>query len=70
MGPILDTMAIVLENIPLSAAMARANMSAIYRTAQVISSIPNKSYLRKVSESLASRSGGGKWGRLGMFSKV
>ncbi|KAK9078734.1 hypothetical protein SSX86_002791 [Deinandra increscens subsp. villosa] len=47
-GPILDTMATVLENIPSSATMARANISAIYRTAQVISSIPNKTYLRKV----------------------
>ncbi|KAI3704200.1 hypothetical protein L1987_74415 [Smallanthus sonchifolius] len=48
-GPILDTMGIVLENISTSAAMARANISAIYRTAEVISSIPNKTYFRKDS---------------------
>ncbi|KAD5960372.1 hypothetical protein E3N88_11844 [Mikania micrantha] len=47
-GPILDTMAIVLENIPTSAAMARANIYALYRTAQVISPVPNKTYFRKV----------------------
>ncbi|KAJ0953929.1 hypothetical protein HanRHA438_Chr00c38g0856641 [Helianthus annuus] len=47
-GPILDTMAIALENIPTSANMARANISAIYRTAQVIKSTPNITYFRKV----------------------
>ncbi|XP_076943100.1 protein SEMI-ROLLED LEAF 2-like [Bidens hawaiensis] len=47
-GPILDIMAIALENIPTSADLARANVYAIYRTAQVISSIPNKTYFQKV----------------------
>lgn len=46
-GPILDMMAVVLENIPASAALARTTMSALYRTAQVISSIPNISYDKK-----------------------
>ncbi|KAK1430463.1 hypothetical protein QVD17_13204 [Tagetes erecta] len=46
-GPILDTMAVVLENIPASASLARMTMSALYRTAQVISSIPNISYNKK-----------------------
>ncbi|KAI3746591.1 hypothetical protein L6452_09026 [Arctium lappa] len=46
-GLILDIMAVVLENIPTSAAIARANLSALYRTAQVISSIPNITYLGK-----------------------
>lgn len=49
MGPILDTMAVVLENIPASASLARMTMSALYRTAQVISSVPNISYNKKVS---------------------
>ncbi|MFS8019368.1 hypothetical protein Hanom_Chr15g01402991 [Helianthus anomalus] len=47
-GPILDTMAIALESIPTSANMARAYISAIYRTAQVIKSTPNITYFRKV----------------------
>ncbi|GJS76902.1 protein semi-rolled leaf 2 isoform X1 [Tanacetum coccineum] len=47
-GPILDTMAVVLENIPSIVAMARAILSAVYQTAQVISSIPNKTYYKKV----------------------
>nr|XP_043634229.1 protein SEMI-ROLLED LEAF 2-like isoform X2 [Erigeron canadensis] len=46
-GPILDTMAVVLEKIPISAALARANIFAVYRTAQVTTSIPNKTYFRK-----------------------
>lgn len=46
-GPILDSMAVVLENIPASAALARTTMSALYRTAQVISSIPNIAYYKK-----------------------
>ncbi|XP_071739932.1 protein SEMI-ROLLED LEAF 2-like [Rutidosis leptorrhynchoides] len=46
-GPILDTMVVVLEKIPINADMARANISAVYRTAQVISSIPNKTYYQK-----------------------
>ena len=51
MGPILDSMAVVLENIPASAALARTTMSALYRTAQVISAIPNIAYHKKVSAS-------------------
>ncbi|KAL8263632.1 hypothetical protein R6Q59_021762 [Mikania micrantha] len=46
-GPILDMMSVVLENIPASASLARITMSALYRTAQVISSVPNISYHRK-----------------------
>ncbi|XP_031125263.1 uncharacterized protein LOC116027687 isoform X1 [Ipomoea triloba] len=46
-GPILDMMAVVLENIPTSTAAARATISAVYRTAQIISPIPNIKYYRK-----------------------
>ncbi|KAM7486984.1 hypothetical protein LguiA_002993 [Lonicera macranthoides] len=46
-GPILDMMAVVLENIPANAAGARATISAVYRTAEVISPIPNVSYDKK-----------------------
>ncbi|KAJ0937839.1 hypothetical protein HanRHA438_Chr03g0146401 [Helianthus annuus] len=46
-GPILDMMAVVLENIPASASLARTTMSALYRTAQLISSVPNVSYYKK-----------------------
>nr|GLL49433.1 uncharacterized protein LOC109179640 isoform X1 [Ipomoea trifida] len=46
-GPILDMMAVVLENIPTSTAVARATISAVYRTAQIISPIPNIKYYRK-----------------------
>ncbi|XP_059632893.1 protein SEMI-ROLLED LEAF 2 [Cornus florida] len=46
-GPILDMMAMVLENIPTNAVVARTTVSAVYRTAQIISSIPNVSYHKK-----------------------
>ncbi|KAL2506308.1 ARM repeat superfamily protein [Abeliophyllum distichum] len=39
-GPILDLMAVVLENIPTGIIGARATVSAVYRTAQIISSVP------------------------------
>ena len=48
MGPILDMMAVLLENIPNSNIVARATMFSIYRTAQIISSLPNVAYHRKV----------------------
>ncbi|XP_076942808.1 protein SEMI-ROLLED LEAF 2-like [Bidens hawaiensis] len=46
-GPILDMMAVVLENIPAIASLARTTMSALNRTAQLISSVPNVSYNKK-----------------------
>ncbi|KAK9159512.1 hypothetical protein Syun_005853 [Stephania yunnanensis] len=46
-GPILDMMAVVLENVPTTAVVARTTLSAVYRTAQIISSIPNISYNKK-----------------------
>ncbi|KAF7824269.1 protein EFR3-like protein cmp44E-like isoform X1 [Senna tora] len=46
-GPILDLMAVVLENISNNTIIARTTISAIYQTAKLISSIPNVSYHKK-----------------------
>lgn len=46
-GPILDTLAVVLENISSATPVARSTISAAYRTAQIIASLPNLSYQSK-----------------------
>ncbi|XP_039045638.1 protein SEMI-ROLLED LEAF 2-like isoform X2 [Hibiscus syriacus] len=46
-GPILDMMAVVLENISTNSIVARTTISAVQRTAEIISSIPNISYHKK-----------------------
>ncbi|URE13514.1 Cyclin-related protein [Musa troglodytarum] len=46
-GPVLDMMAVMLENISTNVSMARSTMSAVYRTAQIIASVPNLSYQNK-----------------------
>ncbi|KAA8518182.1 hypothetical protein F0562_015656 [Nyssa sinensis] len=46
-GPILDIMAVMLENISSITVIARTTISAVYRTAQIIASIPNFSYQNK-----------------------
>eukprot|EP00261_Vitis_vinifera_P038843 XP_019080086.1 PREDICTED: uncharacterized protein LOC100265428 isoform X2 [Vitis vinifera] len=46
-GPALDMMAVMLENISNITVMARTMVSAVYRTAQIIASIPNLSYRNK-----------------------
>ncbi|XP_059446358.1 protein SEMI-ROLLED LEAF 2 isoform X1 [Corylus avellana] len=46
-GPILDMMAVVLENIPATTLVARTTISAVLQTAKIISSIPNVSYQKK-----------------------
>ena len=48
-GPILDLMAVVLENIPTCSIIAKATISAVHQTARLISSLPNLSYHKKVS---------------------
>lgn len=48
-GPILDMMAIVLDNLSSTAIVARTTMSSVYRLAQIIASIPNLSYRKKAS---------------------
>ncbi|XP_006648008.1 protein SEMI-ROLLED LEAF 2-like isoform X2 [Oryza brachyantha] len=46
-GPILDTLAVVLENISSTTPVARSTIAATYRTAQIIASLPNLSYQSK-----------------------
>ncbi|XP_077209775.1 protein SEMI-ROLLED LEAF 2-like [Tasmannia lanceolata] len=46
-GPVLDMMAVMLENISSVTVIARATISAVYRTAQIVASIPNLSYQNK-----------------------
>ncbi|KAE8681834.1 Zinc finger (C2H2 type, AN1-like) family protein [Hibiscus syriacus] len=46
-GPILDAMAVMLENIPNITVIGRTTIRVIYCTAQIIASIPNPSYLNK-----------------------
>ena len=47
-GPVLDMMAVMLENIASTPVVARSTAAAVYRTAQIIASIPNLSYQNKV----------------------
>uniref|UniRef100_A0A0D9VLT9 Uncharacterized protein n=1 Tax=Leersia perrieri TaxID=77586 RepID=A0A0D9VLT9_9ORYZ len=46
-GPILDTLAVVLESISSTTPVARSTIAATYRTAQIIASLPNLSYQSK-----------------------
>lgn len=46
-GPILDIMTVVLENISAKAIVARTTISSILRTAQLTAHIPNISYNKK-----------------------
>ncbi|XP_061367291.1 protein SEMI-ROLLED LEAF 2-like isoform X1 [Gastrolobium bilobum] len=46
-GPILDLMAVVLENISTTTIIARSTISAVYQTAKLITSVPNVSYHKK-----------------------
>ncbi|KAL7097914.1 hypothetical protein ACP275_10G173100 [Erythranthe tilingii] len=46
-GLILDVMASMLENIPSVTVIARTTVSTVYRTAQIIASLPNLSYRKK-----------------------
>jgi len=48
-GPILDLMAVVLENISSNAIVARMTVSAVFRSAQITAHIPNLSYHKKAS---------------------
>ncbi|XP_020573635.1 uncharacterized protein LOC110020023 [Phalaenopsis equestris] len=47
-GPVLDMLAVALENLSTSAPVARSTVSAVYRTAEIITSAPNISYQNKV----------------------
>lgn len=46
-GPILDAMAVMLENISSITVVSRATVTAVYRTAQIVASLPNLSYKSK-----------------------
>ncbi|XP_068666859.1 protein SEMI-ROLLED LEAF 2-like isoform X2 [Aristolochia californica] len=46
-GPILDLMAVLLENITASPVVARTTISSVYRTAQIVAIMPNISYNKK-----------------------
>ncbi|KAL9237500.1 hypothetical protein vseg_012038 [Gypsophila vaccaria] len=46
-GPVLDMMAVVLENVQNNNAVARSTVLSVYRTAQIVSSLPNISYHKK-----------------------
>ncbi|THU57659.1 hypothetical protein C4D60_Mb03t05850 [Musa balbisiana] len=46
-GPLFDIMAMMLENISSTASVARSTISTVYRTAQIIASLPNLSYKDK-----------------------
>ncbi|XP_074320048.1 protein SEMI-ROLLED LEAF 2 [Silene latifolia] len=46
-GPVLDMMAVVLENVKNNNIVARATVFSVYRTAQIVSSLPNISYHKK-----------------------
>ncbi|KAJ3678140.1 hypothetical protein LUZ60_001943 [Juncus effusus] len=52
-GPIIDILAVILENISLSANIARSTISSVYRTARILASLPNLSYnLKEFPEAL------------------
>ena len=46
-GPVLDMMAVMLENLSSIVVMARTLISVVYRTARIAASIPNLSYENK-----------------------
>ncbi|KAK9290998.1 hypothetical protein L1049_009181 [Liquidambar formosana] len=46
-GPILDIMAVMLENISTITVIARTSISVVYRAAQIVASIPNLSNQNK-----------------------
>lgn len=43
-------MAVMLENVSNNVSMARSTISAVYRTAQIIASVPNLAYQNKVNQ--------------------
>jgi protein EFR3 len=47
-GPVLDMMAVMLENIASTLIVARSTVAAVYHTAQIIASVPNLQYQNKV----------------------
>lgn len=46
-GPILDAMAVMLENISSITVIAQTTIAVVFRTAQIVASLPNLSYQKK-----------------------
>ncbi|XP_010257179.1 PREDICTED: uncharacterized protein LOC104597386 [Nelumbo nucifera] len=46
-GPVLDVMAVMMENISTFTTTARSTISVVYRSAQMVASLPNISYQNK-----------------------
>ncbi|CAB4268129.1 unnamed protein product [Prunus armeniaca] len=46
-GPVLDMMAVMLENMSNITIMSRTLISAVYRTGQIVATIPNLTYQNK-----------------------
>ncbi|XP_047252784.1 uncharacterized protein LOC107842078 isoform X2 [Capsicum annuum] len=51
-GPILDVMAVMLENITSIQEVERTTIDVVYRASQIIASMPNLSYQNKHSRRL------------------
>ncbi|GAB4842942.1 hypothetical protein Ancab_012920 [Ancistrocladus abbreviatus] len=52
-GPILDLMAVLLENLPSTVTVSKATVFSVYRMAQIVSSLPNISYHKKLLVAMA-----------------
>lgn len=46
-GPVLDAMAVMMESLSTITVIARTTISAVYRAAQIVASLPNLSYQNK-----------------------
>ncbi|XP_038904576.1 protein SEMI-ROLLED LEAF 2 isoform X2 [Benincasa hispida] len=46
-GPVLDAMAVIMESLSTITVIARTTISAVYRAAQIVASLPNLSYQNK-----------------------
>ncbi|KAG7027726.1 Protein EFR3-like B, partial [Cucurbita argyrosperma subsp. argyrosperma] len=51
-GPVLDAMAVMLESLSSVTVIARTAISAVYRAAQIVASLPNLSYQNKARNNL------------------
>lgn len=49
-GPVLDMMAMMLENLSTMVSISRSTISAVYRTAQIVAGVPNLSHQNKAMQ--------------------
>lgn len=49
-GPVLNTMAMLLENLSSRSSISRSTISSIYSTARIIAAVPNSSYQNKAMQ--------------------